>query len=370
MILKRRLNFFDRLILWLNGLVCILLLISYLAPVTDPQKYWIVAFFGLAYPPLLLATTIFLLYWLLRKKWLLILLPLLSILAGWSVLNKNIGLRFPALAGHGPAERTIRVMTYNVHNFKKYGSNNDESTRHEILGLIADQRPDILGFEEYYTQYKGQYAMTDSILQVTGVKYSYFQPILYNSSEGIGMALFSRYPIVAKGWLKISDDKSINQCIYIDVKKDTSIFRIYAVHLQSIRFEAEDYKYINAITHQHKADLSSTKRLGSKLKNAFISRSKQVAILKAHFAQCPYPYFLMGDFNDTPSSYAVDKMSKGLKNAFVEKGSGLGRTYNGSFPNYQIDYIMTGPKFDVQSYQVIERRLSDHYPVCSDLLLK
>jgi endonuclease/exonuclease/phosphatase family metal-dependent hydrolase len=63
-------------------------------------------------------------------------------------------------------------------------------------------------------------------------------------------------------------------------------------------------------------------------------------------------------------------MNKGLKNAFREKGSGMGRTYNGSFPNYQIDYIMAGKQFDVLNYNIIEKKLSDHYPVCSDLLLR
>ena len=63
-------------------------------------------------------------------------------------------------------------------------------------------------------------------------------------------------------------------------------------------------------------------------------------------------------------------MCKGLKNAFREKGSGLGRTYNGSFPNYQIDYIMASQQFDVTGYNITEKRLSDHYPVRSDLVLK
>ena len=92
--------------------------------------------------------------------------------------------------------------------------------------------------------------------------------------------------------------------------------------------------------------------------------------IKDHAAQCPYPYIISGDFNDTPSSYAVNAMAQGLKNAFHEKGSGFGRTYNGSFPNYQIDYIMASPQFEVTDYQIIEKRLSDHYPVRSDLALK
>ena len=62
-------------------------------------------------------------------------------------------------------------------------------------------------------------------------------------------------------------------------------------------------------------------------------------------------------------------MGKGLKNAFEQKGIGLGKTYNGSFPNYQIDYILTSPEFNILNYQIIEKKLSDHYPIRSDLEL-
>ncbi|NNU34746.1 hypothetical protein HK413_13025 [Mucilaginibacter sp. S1162] len=95
-----------------------------------------------------------------------------------------------------------------------------------------------------------------------------------------------------------------------------------------------------------------------------------MALIRAHAKQCPYPYIISGDFNDTPSSYAVNQMSKGLKNTFVEKGFGPGRTYNGDFPNYQIDYIMVSPQFNVASYTIVEKKLSDHYPVIADLMLK
>ena len=126
---------------------------------------------------------------------------------------------------------------------------------------------------------------------------------------------------------------------------------------------------MNSITGDGKADKSSARRLGSKLKIAFIKRSAQVVKIKAHAAHCLYPYIISGDFNDTPASYAVNEMAKGLKNAFREQGSGFGRTYNGNFPNFQIDYIMASPQFNVLSYLIIQKKLSDHYPVRSDLQL-
>lgn len=367
---KQRLTFIDKIFLWLNFFLCACLLLSYLAPVADPAKYWLIAFFGLAYPMLLVGSIIFIIYWLLRKSiW--VLLPVICIAVGWSVLNKNIGFRTGSASVGPPPPHDIRIMTYNVHNFKRYGAKNDVSTKQEILAIINEHQPDVIGFQEFYSRKHGKYDMVDSIQYILHTVNYYFEEFQANGDEAIGMAMFSKYPIIAHGLITLSEEKgSGNQCLYIDVKKGTQIFRVYSVHLQSIKFDPEDYRYLNMVSGQGKADMGSTKRLGSKLKIAFIKRSAQVAKIKEHAAACPYPYIISGDFNDTPSSFAVNQMSNGLKNAFCEKGSGLGRTYNGDFPNYQIDYIMASPVFDVMDYHIIEKKLSDHYPVCSDLALK
>ena len=204
-----------------------------------------------------------------------------------------------------------------------------------------------------------------------GTTFFYFEPFNFKkANEAMGIAVFSKYPIVNKGIIMLSNAGSGNQCIYVDVKKNNQIFRFYSIHLQSIRFGPDDYDYLAKVSKQGDADITSAKRIGGKLKRAFMKRSEQVFKIKDHAKQCPYPYVIAGDFNDTPSSYAVNQMAKGLKNAFREKGSGFARTYNGSFPNYQIDYIMASPNIDVASYHIVQKKLSDHYPVCSKLLLK
>lgn len=366
---KTGLNFFDKILLWLNVLLCASLLLSYLAPITDPAKYWVIAFFGLAYPVFLVLSILFILYWLLRKNiW--VLLPLICVLIGWHVLNENIGLRSSSSTGKTTDTNLVRLMTYNVHNFKRYGAKNDVSTKHDILQIISDESPDILAFQEFYTRKHGEYDMVDTLKRILNTESYYFEAFESSNSEAIGMAIFSKFPIVAHGLIPLSNMKSLNQCLYIDVKKGTKIFRIYNVQLQSIRFDPEDYRYLSKISGEGKPDMGSTKRLGSKLKTAFIKRSIQVVRIKDDAAKCPYPYIIMGDFNDTPTSFAVNQMSKGLTNAFFVKGSGLGRTYNGDFPNYQIDYVMSSSAFDVRSYNIIEKKLSDHYPVRCDLALK
>ena len=367
---KKKRSFIDKIILSLNILLCAALLVSYLAPVVDPKTFWIIAFFGLAYPLFLVASLVFIVFWALKRSWY-VLLSIVTILIGWHVLSNNFQLHGPSSYTVGPKQTVINLMTYNVHNFKKYGSNNDKSTKHDILQVIADNQPDVIGFQEFYTRRSGEYDMRDSILKIIGSNYYYFEPVIANSQEAIGLAIFSKFPIVGHGIVPLANKLSENACLYIDVKKGDQQFRVYSVHLQSIRFDPEDYKYLNSIAGKsEKPEGSSAMRLGGKLKNAFIKRSDQVVKIKAHAAQCPYPYIISGDFNDTPSSYAVNQMANGLKNAFREAGAGFGRTYNGDFPNYQIDYIMASRDFDIRNYQIIEKKLSDHYPVRSDLVLK
>ncbi|GAB3920384.1 endonuclease/exonuclease/phosphatase family protein [Mucilaginibacter myungsuensis] len=372
MIIKKTgLNFFDKFVLWLNWGAVIALIIGYFAPVTDPRTFWPVAFFGLAYPPILLANALFVVYWLFRSnKW--ALLSAIGILAGWNILNNNIGFRMPVRTVNRSDSSVLRVMNYNVHNFKKYGENNDGSTRHEILEIIAHEQPDVIGIQEFFSRKRGEYAMIDSVKKRLKTDHYYYVPFMGTKDDGIGIAVFSKYPIVNKGilWLSGREAEGSNNCLYVDLKRPDTTLRVYTVHLQSIRFDPEDYQYLSGVSKEGKADVESSRRIGAKLKRAFLKRSEQVAEMRRKMAESPYPYIVMGDFNDTPSSYAVNQMANGLKNAFREKGSGLGRTYNGDFPNYQIDYIMASKHFDVLTYGVIRKKLSDHYPIYSDIRLR
>ncbi|EHQ28483.1 endonuclease/exonuclease/phosphatase family protein [Mucilaginibacter paludis] len=364
---KSRIVFFDKIFLFCNYGVAACILISYLAPFTDPAFFWPVALFGLAYPPLLLLNALFVLYWLLRfKKY--ILISLCSILLGYSILQKNIG--FHSTTQDTPKARPeqIRMMAYNVHSFSNAQTN--ASSAQQIVSLVREQQPDFINMEEFYSFAKGKFAMCDSIKAALQTPYYFYQPFSGTLAAGGGLAIFSKFPIIHQGVIRLTQDYSDTKAIFIDVKKDDKIFRVYCVHLQSFLLTAEDHVYMDSVSQKGKTNIRSSKRIVSKLKAAFIHRSAQVTMMKDHMAQCPYPYIVAGDFNDTPSSYAVNQMSKGIKNAFREKGRGLGRTYNGDIPNYQIDYILVSPQFDVLNYTVIEKKLSDHYPIRSDLLLK
>ena len=70
-----------------------------------------------------------------------------------------------------------------------------------------------------------------------------------------------------------------------------------------------------------------------------------------------------GDFNDVPVSYTYHTVSGNLQDAFVEAGRGFSPTFSNKFSIFRIDYALLDPAFKVNSYRVVHKELSDHYPV-------
>src|SRR5690606_40032762 len=65
---KKILGFFSKTVFTANVLAVVALILSYCASFIDSREFWIIAFFGLAYPPILFINCGFIVYWLLRKK--------------------------------------------------------------------------------------------------------------------------------------------------------------------------------------------------------------------------------------------------------------------------------------------------------------
>lgn len=367
---RPRIHLFSKLILTANIFAVLSLLLSYLASYIDPSSLWLAPFFGLAYPALFIINAFFVIYWLIRwPKFALI--SILGILLGWNIVLNYIGFREnTAIMVPKSSESFIRVMTYNVHNFKQFGDKNDQFTKDQILNVIRNEQPDVICFQEFFTRKRGDYNFRKHILEILDTEHYYFKPSTDNGYEAIGMAIFSKFPIMNKGNIQFAKKMNWNEPIWTDLKKDDKIFRVYNVHLQSISFQPEDYRYLQKVKKDIDTDVESSKKIGNRLKNAFIKRGNQVRMVKNHTDSCTIPYIVAGDFNDTPISYTVKTISSGMNNAFREKGSGFGVTYNGAFPNFQIDYIFTSPGFSIKNYLIIDKKLSDHFPVRTDLELK
>ena len=71
-----------------------------------------------------------------------------------------------------------------------------------------------------------------------------------------------------------------------------------------------------------------------------------------------------------PNSYAYNTIRGDLlQDAFLEKGLGIGRTFNDISPTLRIDYILATKDFEVRQFNRVLRKLSDHYLVVADMKL-
>ena len=136
---RPRIHLFSKFILIANIFAVISLLLSYLASYSDPSSLWIAPFFGLAYPAILIINVLFVIYWLIRWPRF-ALISGITILAGWGVILNYIGFREnTAIMVPKSSESFIRIMTYNVHNFKQFGDKNDKFTKDQILNVIRNE---------------------------------------------------------------------------------------------------------------------------------------------------------------------------------------------------------------------------------------
>ena len=58
-----------------------------------------------------------------------------------------------------------------------------------------------------------------------------------NNYSNFGSAIYSKYPIINSGIIPFENDGT-NNCIYVDIKRETDTLRIFNAHLGSIRFQS------------------------------------------------------------------------------------------------------------------------------------
>jgi len=107
----------------------------------------------------------------------------------------------------------------------------------------------------------------------------------------------------------------------------------------------------------------------AKLKRGIVIRSIQADIIEEVRNNSPYPVLFTGDLNDVPNSYTYFKVRGELRDAFLEKGYGLGRTFRGLSPTLRIDYIFSDSRFSVAQFKREKKNYSDHYMLVADLQL-
>lgn len=342
------------------------LLLSLMASYISPAKLWILPFVGMALPGLLLANIIFVIIWIIRRRYFAV-VSLLAIACCLPQLFRlfatNIG-----SADNKTDGKIIKVMSYNVRDFDLYNWSENIHSKEKIFETIQEKSPDIICFQEFYNDTTASFSTIKQLQSLGYTHYFFTRELVLRGTDEWGIAIFSKHPILEHGTIikqtfKTGYGRKPFKGLYADIRIGDSTIRFINVHLQSIYFGLQEYETIEEFRSTQNLDEHGARSIFRKLKRAFERRAEQAEELKAFINRQTKPVVVCGDFNDLPNSYVANYISKGMQDAFLERGFGIGHTYNGKIPFLRIDYLLTTPQFRIHHFEVINNPISDHFPV-------
>ncbi len=338
----KKLKGIDKIVFLFNSFIAVILLLSYLLPYASPKRFASISVLSLIVPLFIILNVLFTVYWLLKVKKQL-LLSLLVLLLGF---NHVTSLYKFTSSRNIDTENNLSIMNYNVRLFNLYNWIPEEHVETQIVDLIQKEQPDIISFQEYQPQdnvdlsfYKYKYE------KVSGTRVQY------------GQAIFSKYPIIASG--SIAFPNTANNAIYADVVKNKDTIRIYNVHLQSLRIDAD----------VDNLKTEDSERLFKRISETFKKQQLQTELFLKHKEKSPYKMIICGDFNNTAFSYVYKEIKGDLVDTFQEAGNGFGRTFNFKYFPIRIDFILVDKAFKINGFKTFEDKLSDHYPIVAKVSL-
>jgi len=349
----------DIILVLVTLLSAVALVVTYFSPFTDPNNYWQPAFFGLAAPIIFIINILLLLTWTIRWKfW--SFFPLVALIPGlWfsgSMLQLQLRTDYPDPV---PAKDKLTVMTYNTHGFFQKLPNGDfAQTVDSISAFIHRVNPDVICFQEYESMRNSDSKKIDELL--TDWRYRTTFLSVGDDWYGWGIAIFSKHPMFDAH--SISFENSNNAAQFADILFRGDTLRIFNNHLQSNHITEERRLQMENMDIDNGSD-GLIREVGSSLRTNFRKRAVQADSISEMIGSSPYPVIVVGDFNDTPLSYAYRTMLGKLNDTFKEKGSGYGYTFNNLFRLLRIDYIFTSPQLTTVQYSSERLPWSDHNPV-------
>ncbi len=364
-------TFIRKFLIVANFVLAIVFILACLAPYLNPLKWWFISWFGFIFPVLLFLLIVSVFFWLFVKP-AYSLLFLIVVLTGWKSISVFFSFHIPHKFKYEKPAGALRIVTWNVARFIEIKKNNDEGSkiRLKMMDQLKQQNADIICLQEFYTAKRNDYYNNiDYIQKNLNYPYYYFNFKEDGWKQYFSSVVFSRLPIIDSGFVIYPRPSSSEALLHIDVKYNNDTIRVFTSHLQSVQFQKKDYERIDEIKNYDEGIVSNSRTIFSKLKRGFVNRSIQANSIREQIKQSKYPVIFCGDFNDIPNSYTYFTVRGNMKDAFLERGSGIGRTFNSISPTLRIDYILTSKRFSVLQFKRFVKNLSDHYMLVTDLKL-
>ena len=364
---KKGRSFFGKVMVFILAVLAVVgllaMVLSVINPYVNPKDFIWTTLFGLAFWEIVIFNVaIFFLLLLLwsNKVW----ISVAALLVALPGLGKSL-----SLGSHREAEHSIRVMSYNLHNFDHIdGETKKEQFANEVIEIARQQSPDILCCQEFTAFKKG---VTRQKCIEDFAKDAGFQYVYYNRKNGYGgNVVFSKYPMS-----KVDEDSGFGQentygvMVSVDAG-DKGKFHLANVHLLSYRITDNEIEILMNTSDGQNNDDTIGKRVLYKLGLAFQRRSEELQTVLEGMPPVEGPVIVCGDFNEPPLSYNYRQMQKaGFVDTFTKAGRGIKPTYAGKLPLLRIDYIWAKDGVTPLDFRRYKYKASDHYPIILDFAI-
>ena len=322
-----------------------------------PFSGWIAGFLMMSLPVVLIIQLVSVAAWFVvdRKK---ALLPILMLLLGSVFLPRTFAFGKKSEVAES---RSFTVMSYNAHSFMLNLVHKHDGIKQDIDVMkewVRDAGADVICLPEYYDDVTRVFNVKE-VLSGGGYRYSRFYRSVRkeNPSKYLGLAIYSKYPIVA------SHDTVFmaqNGMIRADIKISGDTVRVIGLHLYSMTLNLHELarqKRAGGVVKEGKITLR-------KIKTGFTERASELDVIRDWIGDSKYPVIVCGDFNEMPYGYVYGQLRKNLLNAFEEKGKGFGFTFNQAPYFIRIDHQFFDPRLRILDFETNQDvKYSDHYPI-------
>ena len=357
--------------------ITLIYLLSAFSDYVDPRQFHYVAFFGIGFHLILIATLAWTLVMLLLKRWKLALVVIVALIVSHEQIKRYFPLNFlsPKIEASQNAD-TIKLLTFNTCiSGQTHLSKIQEKI--PLIDLIKDCGADIICLQEYaFTLSKNGHTQ-EEMRKSVAKQYPYYDFLPNAGRNALGIALFSKYPI--KNAKKIDASKNgYVASMYYELDVNGKKVALVNNHLHSNNIAVKDRQLYDEMIEKLEADSAQIQQLRTgmlrNLGKAYVSRAEQSNLIKTFVAERlsnqKMPLLICGDLNDTPISYCYRTMRGDLRDTWQDVGFGAGTTYNKYHLWFRIDHIFHSPELVPIDAKVLnDIQFSDHYPVMATFLL-
>ena len=360
-------SFFGKMIVFILVVLAVIGVIAMALSIANayvnPKDFIWTTVFGLAFWEILIYNVVVFLLLLLmwsNKIW----ISVVALLIAIPGISKSF-----SIGSKSKAENSIRVMSYNVHDFRHVdGVTEKEQFANQVMAMVREHAPDILCCQEF-SQFKSGVSRPQCIEDFA--KEAGFQYIYFNRKTNYGgNVIFSKYPLT-----KVAEDSGFGKgntygvMVSVDAGEKGK-FHVANVHLLSYMITDSEIDVLTNASERQNLDTIG-KTVLHKLSFAFQKRSEELQTVLNGMPPVGGPIIICGDFNEPPLSYNYRQMQKaGFVDTFTKVGFGIKPTYAGKLPLLRIDYVWANDGVKPLAFDRYKYKASDHYPIMLDFAIQ